>query len=162
MNLSSVEHFLKIFVITFRWVCWCFAIAPTQKWWQKCSRNLQLIRSSFIWKRNTIFILTKSILWINKFAILLKAFRRGQIVKANAGGVLEENCVSWQMSFGVCLSTIYLLIWRLKTGGPPRDFGVIFEGLFFSKWHFERDIPFLIEDVIRCNKWHTDLPSIFV
>ena len=65
------------------------------------------------------------------------------------------------MSFGVCLSTIYLLIWRLKTGGPPRDFGVIFEGLFFSKRHFERDIPFLIEGVIRCNKWHQDLPSIF-
>ena len=47
MNLWSVEHFLTIFVITFGWVCCCFAVAPTQKWWQKWPRNIQLIRGSF-------------------------------------------------------------------------------------------------------------------
>ena len=47
MNLWSVEHFLTIFVITFGWVCCCFAVAPTQKWWQKWPRNVQLIWSSF-------------------------------------------------------------------------------------------------------------------
>ena len=40
MNLWSVEHFLNIFVIIFGWVCCCFAIAPTQKWWQKWPRNV--------------------------------------------------------------------------------------------------------------------------
>ena len=47
MNLWSVEHFLTIFVITFGWVRCCFAVAPTQKWWQKWPRNVQLIRVAF-------------------------------------------------------------------------------------------------------------------
>jgi hypothetical protein len=29
MNLWLVEHFLTLFVITFGWVCCCFAVAPT-------------------------------------------------------------------------------------------------------------------------------------
>ena len=36
---------------------------------------------------------------------------------------------------------------------------VIFEGK--TQVCSSRDIPFLIEGVIRCNKWHQDLPSIF-
>ena len=51
MNLWSVEqnveHFLTIFVITFGWVWCCFAVAPTQKSWQKWSRNVQLMRGLF-------------------------------------------------------------------------------------------------------------------
>ena len=47
MNLSSIEHFLAIFVITFGWVQQQSNSKPTQKWWQKCSRNVQLIRGSF-------------------------------------------------------------------------------------------------------------------
>ena len=47
MNLWSVEHFLNIFVITFAWDSCCFAVAPTQKWWKKWPRNVQLIRGSF-------------------------------------------------------------------------------------------------------------------
>ena len=43
----NVEYFLTIFVITFGWVWCCFAVAPTQKWWQKWSRNVQLNRGSF-------------------------------------------------------------------------------------------------------------------
>ena len=55
MNLWSVEHnvehFLTIFVITFGWVQQQSNTKPTQKWWQKWSRNVQhcvqLIRGSF-------------------------------------------------------------------------------------------------------------------
>jgi hypothetical protein len=49
MNLWLVEPFLIIFVITFGWVCCCFAVAPTQKWWQKCSTDQR-----FILKTNTL------------------------------------------------------------------------------------------------------------
>ena len=48
MNLWSVENFLTIFVITFGYVCCCFAVAPTQKWWQKWPRNVQLIRKKLL------------------------------------------------------------------------------------------------------------------
>ena len=33
MQLWPVAHFFHS-VITFGWVCCCFAVAPTQKWWQ--------------------------------------------------------------------------------------------------------------------------------
>ena len=44
---GSVEHFLAIFVITFVWVQQQSNTKPTQKWWQKWSRNVQLVRVAF-------------------------------------------------------------------------------------------------------------------
>ena len=36
-------------VITFGWVCCCFAVAPTQKWWQN-EKSGQLVRVAFVKK----------------------------------------------------------------------------------------------------------------
>ena len=46
MNIWSIENFFNIFVITFGWVQQQRNSKPTQKWWQKCSRNVQLIRGN--------------------------------------------------------------------------------------------------------------------
>ena len=51
---DQLEHFLNIFVTTFGWVCCCFAVAPTQKWWQKCSEKCSTDQR-FIRKRNTTY-----------------------------------------------------------------------------------------------------------
>ena len=68
MQLWPIEHFLTIFVITFGWVRCCFAVAPTQKWWQKWYRNVHSTLCStnqrFIWKRNTTIRIYTLVLFI--------------------------------------------------------------------------------------------------
>ena len=54
ISWTFLGHFLTIFVITFWWVWCCFAVAPTQKWWQKWPRTVQLIRGSFRLKKSYV------------------------------------------------------------------------------------------------------------
>ena len=45
-QLTAVEHFSNIFVLTVGWVCYCTP-QTHPKWWQTCWKSVQLVRGSF-------------------------------------------------------------------------------------------------------------------
>ena len=109
MQLWRVEHFLIIFVITFGWVCCCFAVAPTQKWWQKWPRNL------FNWsevhsENKYYYILIKSIFrTVNSWNVIQHVGWRRSLHHANAKliGFVEKS------RFSNCWFRIWQRTWCL-------------------------------------------------
>ena len=84
LNEPKVEHFLAIFVITFGWVQQQSNRKPTQKWWQKWSRNFNFWfnwsevhseKKYYLWNRDFSFELTRlQSLWIKQGCFFKKDF----------------------------------------------------------------------------------------
>ena len=47
INWTFLGHYCNHFWVGLLLLCCCFAVAPTQKWWQKWLRNVQLIWGSW-------------------------------------------------------------------------------------------------------------------
>ena len=90
MNLWSVEHFLAIFFITFGWVKQQRNSKPTQKRWQKWSRNVQLIRGSF----GKEILLIKSILQ-RLFSILIEKWSVSKQEKSQRSLLSSNQLSTW-------------------------------------------------------------------
>ena len=87
ISWTFLDHFCH------HWVCCCFAVAPTQKWWQKWPRNVQLIRRSF---RKEILL---NYLYFRNQHTLIPGLMHGTCMYCSSQAPLSYSSATWWDDF---------------------------------------------------------------